>query len=100
MRLFHTTAAASAILRDGFRDGEGDYGLTGLTLRGVFLASYPVDANQGARGIDVLEVVLPDDLDLSDYAIAEEGIDPWEWCVPAALLNEHVIVRLLTDDDD
>jgi hypothetical protein len=37
-RYFHTTDAAEAIFRDGFRDAEGLYMLRNTKLRGVFLA--------------------------------------------------------------
>lgn len=44
---FHTTDAASAILRDGFRDHAGSYMLVGATLTGVFLSD---DAGRLQRG--------------------------------------------------
>ena len=48
MNLYHTTDAADVILAEGFRDGEGNYGLYDsegrpFTLRGVFVADEPVD---------------------------------------------------------
>jgi hypothetical protein len=43
-------------------------------------------------------VTFPDDIDLSDHAIAEEGRPQWEWCVPADLINRSATVRLLTED--
>ena len=99
MILYHTTDAAGAIIRDGFRDSEGTYGFTTLTLRGVFLAVAPADVNDGAKGDQLLEVALPDELDLSAYAIVEEGRPAWEWCVPADVLNRHASVRLLAEDE-
>jgi hypothetical protein len=56
--LYHTTDQAEAILRGGFRDGEGSYLFVGITLKGVFLSDSPVDVNEGAKGDRVLEVVL------------------------------------------
>ena len=99
MILYHTTNAAEAILRDGFSDAEGTYGFATLTLRGVFLAISPADVNDGAKGDQLLEVDLPDGLDLSAYAIIEEDRPAWEWCVPADVLNQHGSVRLLTEDE-
>ena len=96
--LYHTTDAAQQILREGFRDAEGSYGLRVLTLRGVFLAVAPADINDGATGDNVLEVTFPDDIDLSDHAIVEDGRPQWEWCVPADLINRSATVRLLTED--
>jgi hypothetical protein len=99
---FHTTDAAEAILREGFRDGEGSYGFVGLTLRGVFLAAdRPIDVNDGAKGDQVLAVELDGNLD--EYEIIEEGAPEGgvvrEWCVPASLLNTRGVVRLLTEDE-
>jgi hypothetical protein len=100
MRLFHRTGSAAAILSGGFRDGEGSYMLAGLTLRGVFLSDVPVDRNEGAKGGDLIEVLLPDGTDLADYEIAEEGKPYREWCVPAAFLNRAATVMTVPDDPD
>lgn len=99
MRLFHTTEAAGAILAGGFRDAEGSYGLFETTLRGVFLSRTPADVNEGAKGDEVLEVVIPDNIDLADYAILEENRPAWEWCVPADLINRYGRVRLLSEEE-
>lgn len=90
MRLFHSTTskARKAILRDGFRDGSGSYMLAMLTLSGVFVSDRPVNTNDGAAGDAVIAIDLPDDLELDQWAIVEEGRPVWEWCVPAKVLNE------------
>jgi hypothetical protein len=95
--LYHTTDSAETILQDGIRDGTGSYMLIGMTLTGVFLASRPVDGNEGARGDQLLEVTLPDDLDLSQWAIEEDGVPVWVWCVPAEVITRHGSLRLLTE---
>jgi hypothetical protein len=46
-RCYHTTDAADAILRTGFRDAEGSYGFTTVTMRVVFLADDPVGIDEG-----------------------------------------------------
>ncbi|MFF2384057.1 hypothetical protein [Streptomyces sp. NPDC058108] len=97
---FHTTDAATAILRDGFRDGEGGYMFANLTLRGVFLANTPVGVNEGAKGDEVLAVTIPADCDLGDFELAQEGSTYREWCVPAELLNAHGSVRLLSAEEE
>jgi hypothetical protein len=97
--LYHTTNDADEILTDGFRDGEGSYMFAGLTLRGVFLAIYPADVNDGAKGDQVLEVVMPGDVELDEYAIEEECRPVWEWCIPADVLNRHARVRLLSEEE-
>jgi hypothetical protein len=96
---FHTTDATKAILRDGFRDTEGSYMLIGTTLRGVFLADVPLDANEGTKGEDVLEVTLPDDTDLDDYEIVDEMGTYREWCVPAELINTRGTTRLVSPEE-
>lgn len=66
----------------------------------MFLSDVPVDGNEGATGDELLEVLLPDGTDLSEYEIVEDG-KPWrEWCVPAALLNRAATVRVAPDDPD
>jgi hypothetical protein len=98
-RLYHRTAAGSEIVRAGFRDSAGSYGLATMTLCGVFVSDVPLDENEGACGPDLLEVQLPPDVDLRDYEIVE-ALKPYrEWCVPAALLNEQATLRLLTDEE-
>lgn len=99
MRMFHTTDCAAAILAGGFRDGTGAYMFASVALQGVFLSSTPADVNDGASGDEVLEVMLPDGLDLSDWALVEVAGEPWEWCVPAAVVNEWGSVRLMTDEE-
>ena len=94
MRLFHTTDAADAILRDGFRDSTGSYLFVGITLTGVFLADVPVDVNEGARGNEVLEVILDEGL-LTDHELVQAGAPYREWCVPAALIARCGSVRRL-----
>ncbi len=97
MRYYHTTDAAEAILRDGFRDSEGHYGFATLTLRGVWLADSPVDVNEGAVGDKVLAVNLS--IPLAEYEIVEEGKPYREWCVPADLINAQGTVTLMTQDE-
>ncbi|MFD7157550.1 hypothetical protein ACFV9C_23330 [Kribbella sp. NPDC059898] len=98
-QFFHTTDAAEAILREGFRDNTGSYMFVGHTPTGVFLGNRPANVNDGAKGDQVLEVRLPDDLDLDEFAIVEEGLPPWEWIVPAELINRRGSIRLLTEDE-
>lgn len=97
--LFHTTDAAETILREGFRDGEGSYGLVSSWLQGVFLSDVPASVSDGATGEQVIEVTLPIGLDLSEHEIIEEHKGYREWCIPAAVLNASGILRLLTEDE-
>lgn len=98
-RLYHVTPHADAILREGFRDGEGSYGIAGTILRGVFLSDSPVGVEE-AQG-DTLSVDLPDDLALDGYEIVEASAPPgWrrEWIIPAAVINERGITLLYERD--
>jgi hypothetical protein len=98
--LYHTTDTPYAILREGFRDGEGAYLFVNRSPRGVFLAAAPADVNDGAKGDAVLAVTFPDDVDLSDYAIVEYSMPQvWEWYVPADLINRRATVRLLAQGE-
>ena len=79
-RYFHTTDAADAILRDGLRDSEGSYGFP-ITLRGVWIADTPLDMNEGAVGDEVLEVILPSEINVADWELVKEGTPTYrEWC--------------------
>jgi hypothetical protein len=73
VRYYHTTDAASRILEEGFRDNSGSYGLATFTLKGVFISDEPLDDDEGAIGDGVLELDLPDDLDIGEYELIEEG---------------------------
>ena len=110
MRFFHATTqkSANAILREGFRDGEGSYMFSPEdleeafgrpTLSGVFVASGPTSSQDGAAGDVVLELELSDEFDVTPWAIEEEGLEVWEWLIPASFLNEHAQVRLYAGDE-
>ena len=99
-RLFHRTPAGDQILADGFRDRTGSYMMPGLTLAGVWLPDCALDGNEGAGGGDLLEVALPDDVELAPFEVIEDGKPYREWCVPAALVNERAAVRLMSEDEE
>lgn len=94
--MFHTTGAAEAILSQGFRDATGSY--LGVMLTGVWMSDKPVDSNEGAKGDQVLRVNFPSDVDIDAYELIEDGKTYREWCVPAALVNDHAKVVLMTDE--
>jgi hypothetical protein len=98
MIFYHRTSASEAILREGFRDRNGLVGAHYAGIEGVFLADRPLDCNEGAKGDDLLEIKLPDDLDISDYELIEDEKPYREWCVPAELIKQHGEVRLMTRD--
>jgi hypothetical protein len=99
---YHRTSASAAILRGGFADGEGSYMFTESWLVGVFVSDVPLDINEGALGDDLLELTLPDDVDLDEFELVAEDQGSQkhrEWCVPAELLNRRASVRLLSQEE-
>ena len=38
-------------------------------IEGVFLEDRPLDCNEGAKGDELLEIRLPDELDISNYEL-------------------------------
>jgi hypothetical protein len=101
MIYYHVTDAADAILREGFRDATGSYMFENLVLTGVWIADQPLDANEGARGNQVLHIAFDDDFNLDYHEIVElEHMSTFrEWCVPAALINTHAAVTLLSEEE-
>ena len=105
--LYHRTTleAAEAILARGFRDAEGNWGLshgeTGepYTLRGVWLSDSPLDpVDVGGVGEEeeLLRVRLAvDESDLAGLEVVEEGKGHREWIIPAELLNRAAVVEHL-----
>ena len=83
---YHVTGSetAAAILRDGFRDGQGYYG-TEAIHSGVWLSKLPLDTNEGADGDTTLRVEIT--FSIADYEWVEEGKPYREWLVPAVVLN-------------
>jgi hypothetical protein len=59
MICYHTTDAAEAILRHGFRDTTGSYMFVNFERTGVWLGDSPMDINEGAQGDQVLRVEFP-----------------------------------------
>jgi|GEM_PF-1853370 len=96
---YHTTDAADAILREGFRDTAGSFMFDNFELTGVFLGASPMDIDEGATGEQVLRVEFPDDVDLADFELIEEHNPYRQRCVPAALINTHVTITLMSDDE-
>ena len=62
MKLYHVTdaAAAKAIEREGFKDGEGFFNMASTWPLGVLVSDEPLSVYEGARGDEVVEVVVPD----------------------------------------
>jgi hypothetical protein len=95
MILYHRTTAANAkrILRHGFRDHIGYYGMT-RKRRGVFLSNVPLDINEGATGDTLLRVDLPEQTLADCEELIEEGKPYREGVILARLINEQARVRI------
>jgi hypothetical protein len=99
MIFYHKTNTAEAVLRYGFRDAERLYGLENLVVRGVLVSDVPFACMEGVKGSQVLKITLPDEYDISDYELLEEGKHYREWCVPSELINILGQVELWEDVD-
>jgi hypothetical protein len=98
MIFYHRTRNAEAILRDGFRDEEGSYGMEDFTLRGGF---FQIDRLMTTRVPEeiIYSKSLPDDCcDFSYNELVEEGKPYREWCIPAQVINRHGTVRPATTE--
>lgn len=97
MLVYHRTKAAEAILREGFRHGEGSFMAEG-SFRGIWVsAAWPLGEQEGASGEAVLELAVPEAL-FSEYEWVEEGKTYREALIPAAELNRHLeSARLLSE---
>jgi hypothetical protein len=99
MIYYHKTKAAEAILRYGFRDAERWYDLESFVLRGVLISDVPLICMEGEKESRILRITLPDECDISDYELIEEGKHHREWCVPSELINILGQVELWADTD-
>jgi hypothetical protein len=93
MRLYRRTYSAlvPTILENGFRDSTGTYSTT-REWTGVWFSDSPIDANEGAEGNTVLEVLLnATEESLADWEWIEEGKSYREWLIPAAVINPLVM---------
>jgi hypothetical protein len=94
-RYYHRTsrAAADEILRVGFRDGHGRY-LTESGHTGVWISDVPLDENEGADTLLVVEIGA--DL-IEEFEWVEEGKPYREFLVPASVLNQLGMVGELLE---
>ena len=89
-RVYHRTAAADAIMRDGFRDATGTY-MTNKEHSGVWVTfGAPWDeATGGLPEATRLLVIDAPVAELAKYEWVQEGIGYHEALVPAAVLNRY-----------
>jgi hypothetical protein len=94
------TEEASRIMTVGFEDKTSNY-LTEQRWGGVFVSDRPLDCSDGVAldATVLLEIHLGLlEADISDYEWVEEGKTYREWLLPAATLNSHGTVRLVSQD--
>jgi|SRR5215468_5507869 len=99
MFVYHRTPAAQAILAEGFRDGT-THPMNALLWPGVWVSTFPLDANEGAKGTDVLRLDIPKNLFTEHEFIPEdEDMRTYrEALIPAALLNVYPVVFLSEEE--
>jgi hypothetical protein len=100
MYVYHRTDAAQAILAEGFRDGT-THPMNALLWPGVWVSTFPLDMNEGAKGDAVLRVDIPDKL-FTDHAFVPEGegLRTYrEALIPAELVNAYGPPTLLTEEE-
>jgi hypothetical protein len=103
--LWHRTASAANILSHGWHDGgsaDGQRGALAIAAlgQGVYVSNRPLDCHEGAKGEQLLRVVLAlSEGEISEYEIVEESGDATyrEWCMPAAVLNARGRTALWRD---
>lgn len=97
---FHRTteAAATAIIRNGFKDARGKY-MTATDHQGVWLSDTPLDSNEGAEG-DVLIAVDIDPAIVEKHEWIEVGKPYREYLVPAKWLKSHASIRRATMEEE
>src|SRR5262245_10223661 len=88
MFVYHRTDAAATILADGFRDGT-QHAMNALLGPGVWVSSFPLDWNEGAKGEHVLRLNIPETLFITHDFTNDDGspCSYREALIPAALLN-------------
>ena len=95
MNLYHRTFAAAAIIRDGFRLGEGPLDVH----RGVWVYDEPLDEQEGALGNVVLVIAGVPEASVADFewGPADQARSFREFLVPAGVLNRFPIVGIYPD---
>jgi hypothetical protein len=64
------------------------------------MSEYVEEVLQGAKGRQLLEVTMPDSIDLSYYELVEEDKPYREWCIPAEIINRNATLRLVPFDEE
>ena len=95
MNLYHRTYEAAAIIRDGFRDGDGPPGVR----RGVWVYDEPLDEQEGALGNVVLVISGVPEAAVADFEWrhVDRSRSFREFLVPAGVLNRFPIVGIYPD---
>ncbi len=92
----NTRAKIEAILRDGFGN---EYKEKTTGTEGVYLTDAPGEPDPDYPDDQLLEVILPSEVDISQFEIKAEGVRWREWIVPGDLLNQSAEIRLLPKEE-
>jgi hypothetical protein len=82
-----------AILADGFTDEVLQ--TKGNCSRGVYIADSPGPLDSKFPDDLLLEIGLPEVIDLSPWQLPESHTEYREWVVPGVILNQHAKLRLV-----
>jgi hypothetical protein len=98
MRLFHRTPSSPQILREGFRDGSGTYGL-GSVQTGVWFSDQPIKAHLQPGAL--LAIDVPDEV-AAPYEVhrCERFRRQWNWrefFMPAEVVNKYGPAQVIGD---
>ena len=97
MRCFHRTPYSESILENGFRDGEGTY-MTRIMHKGVWLSDRPLSFFEGAKGVGLLSLEIPDDV-LAEYEWVEDEKPYREFLIPSEIVNSYGPPEPVDEDD-
>ena len=87
MKLYHKTNAAAEIIRNGFKDGTGNY-MSTQEFSGVWLSNYPLTIHEGADGETLLMIEIPESRVIEFEWIEDEK--PYrEFLIPADVVNKY-----------
>lgn len=98
MRLFHRTPSSAQILREGFCDGSGTYGL-GSEQTGVWFSDQPIKPHLQPGAL--LAVDIPDE-EAAPYEVQRDarfhGLWKWrEFLIPAKVVNKYPRIQVIDE---
>jgi putative transposase len=72
-----------------------------IDIAGVFVSNVPLDASEGAKGTDLIRILLTvSESEIDRFEIKNDETTYREWCVPAELLNTKATLALWDEWDE